>query len=81
MFPWFTASDFSVFFLFIQIRLFFNVPLGSTILSHFQRRFFYLQYITYVPGITGMRGAKAGVSPPRRSPPCTYCDDADDADE
>ena len=42
------------------------------ILSHFQRRFLYLWYVSYILGITGMRGAKAGVSPPRRSPPCMY---------
>ena len=34
--------------------------------------FFNLQYISYILGITGMRGAKAGASPPRRNPPCTY---------
>ena len=40
------------------------------VLSHLQQRFF--TYSTYHTSsvIAGMRGAKAGVSPPRRRPPC-----------
>lgn len=33
---------------------------------HFQSRFFFLLYISYILGITGMCGAKAGVSPPQQ---------------
>ena len=42
------------------------------VLSHLQRRFF--TYNTYHTSsvITDMRGAKAAVSPPRRSPSCIY---------
>ena len=66
---WFSASDSSVFFLFIQTRFFFNAPLGSTYCRIFSVNFFtYNTHHTYILGITGMRGAKAGVSPPRWSP-------------
>ena len=56
---WFIESDSinSVFFLFIQSQFIFNVPLGSTIA-------FTASICLYV--MTGMRGAKAAVSPPRR---------------
>ena len=67
LFPWFTASDPSVLFLFIPTRCIFNVPLGSTVA--FSASLFF-PYISYIIG-TGMRGTKAGVSPPRRSPPCS----------
>ena len=50
--------------------LFSTYPLAVP--SHFHSRFFYLYHISYILGITGMRGATAGVSPPRRSPPCIY---------
>ena len=58
-------------FLFIQILFIFYVPLGSTVA--FSASIF-LHIISYILGNTGMRGAKAGVSPPRRSPPgvCIY---------
>ena len=67
---WFVASDSSVFFLFIKIRFIFNVPLDSTI-AFTASIFTYNAYHTSSV-ITGMRGAKAGVSPPRQSPPCIY---------
>ena len=60
LFLWFTSSDFSVFFLFIQTRVIFYVPLGS-ILSYLRPRFAHNTSSV----ILGMRGAKAGVSPPR----------------
>ena len=43
----------------------------AVLLSHLQRRFF-TDNTYHILGITGMRGVKAGVSPPRRSPPCKY---------
>ena len=49
--------------LIIQTRDIFLVPLGSVV------AFTGLDLPTYLV-ITGMRGAKAGVSPPRRIPPC-----------
>ena len=60
-----TAS--SVIFLFMQTRFIFNVcrlPLGSTVV--------FAASISYTASsvITGIRGAKAGVIPPRRRPPC-----------
>ena len=59
----------SVFFPFIPTRLIFNVciPLGCTVA-------FTASICLYITSavITGMRGAKAGVSPPRHSPPCMY---------
>ena len=51
------------FSLIIQTRDIFLIPLGSVV------AFTGLDLPTYLV-ITGMRGAKAGVSPPRRSPPC-----------
>ena len=62
----FNESDSSVFFLSIQTRFILMYPLA--VLSHSRPRFAYK--ISSV--ITGMRGAKAGVSPPRRSTPCKY---------
>ena len=47
---------------FLKRDLFFMVPLGSTV-SHVHPRL-----ICTYSVITGMRGAKAGVSPPRRTP-------------
>ena len=41
------------------------------ILSHLRPRFAYTTYSV----IMGMGGAKAGISPPRRSPPWTYMED------
>ena len=51
--------------------IFFNVPLGRTVA--FSASIFFPIMHTYHSsfGLTGMSGAKAGVSPPRRSPPCT----------
>ena len=51
------------FFLFIQARFTFDVPLGSTV-SHLRLG------SPASSVIAGMRGDKAGVSPPRRSPLC-----------
>ena len=59
---WIIESDSSVLFLFIQTRCNFNVPGGSTV-SHFRPRFACMLGI-----ITGMRGAEASISPPRRRP-------------
>ena len=61
---WFIESDPSFFFLFIQTRLIFEVPLGGTV-SHLRSRFAYSTSSV----IAGMRGAKAGVIPPRGRPP------------
>ena len=66
MLLWLIASNSSVFFLFIQRRFIFSVPLGS-ILSLVQPRFNYNTYHTSSV-ITGMCGAKAGVIRPRRIP-------------
>ena len=54
----------SVFFLFIQTR-FFKCMYPLAVLSHLRARFAYTSSV-----ITGIRGAKAAVGPPRRSPPC-----------
>ena len=62
---WFIESDSSVFFLFIQTRYILNVLLGSTVA--FTASIFLLKTSSV---IAGMRGAKAAVSPPRRSPTC-----------
>ena len=70
LFPWFAASASGVFFLFIQTRFLSMYPLA--VLSHLQGRFSNLWHISYILGITGMLGAKAGVSPPRRSHPVLY---------
>ena len=65
LFLWFLASDSSVFFLFIQTRFVLNVPLGSTSLPSI-----YLVNTYHASSvIAGMRGGKAGVSLPRRTPP------------
>ena len=56
---WFIEYDPSVLFLFIQTRFIFDVPLGSTV-----RRINALDLPTSSI-IPSMRGAKAGVSPPR----------------
>ena len=61
---WSIVSDSSVFFLFIQTRYTFMYPL--VVLSHLRPRF---AYYNTSSAITGIRGAKAGVSPPRRSLP------------
>ena len=72
---WFIASDPSVLFLFIQTRFFLMYLL--TVLSHAQLRFTYnnpkihTRYHTSSK-FTGMRGANAGGSSPRRSLPCRY---------
>ena len=58
---WFIVSDSRVAFLFIETQSIFDV------LPHLQPRFTYNTYHTSSV-IAGMRGAKAGVSPPRRSP-------------
>ena len=50
--------------------LFFMVPLGSTAVSHLQPRFAYSLDLPTASLITCMRGAKAGVSPPRRISLC-----------
>ena len=67
---WSIASDPSVFFLFLQTRFIFNVPLGSTAVASI-----YLTNIYTSSVVTGMCGAKAGVRPTRRSPPCKYMED------
>ena len=63
-----------------QSPVFFFFPLQHDIfsmytlavLSHLRPRFEpYNSYHIWAEG-TGMRGAKVGVSPPRRSPPCIY---------
>ena len=53
-------------FLSNQTRFFF-VPLGSTVASIYLINTYKTSSV-----IAGMRGAKVGVSPPRRSPPCIY---------
>ena len=64
-----------VFFLLIQTRFFLNestpwyIPLGSSFIYLLVRPRF--ACITSISVITGMHGAKAGVSPPRGSHPCT----------
>ena len=63
---WFIEFDPSVFLLFTQTRFVFDVPLGSTDVTHLQSRW------PTSSVIAGRRGAKAGVSPPRRIPPCKY---------
>ena len=60
---WFIESDPSVLFLSFKRDLFFMYLL--MVLSHLWPRF------PYISVITAMRGPKAGVSPPRPSPPCT----------
>ena len=60
---WFIESDSSAYFLFIQTRLYL-LPVLSLLRPRFA--------CTTSSAITGMRGAKAGVIPPRRSPPCLY---------
>ena len=60
---WFIESDSSVS---LQTRFMSMYPL--TELSQLRSRFVY----TTSSVNTGMRGAKAGISPPRRSPPCIY---------
>ena len=62
-FCWFTESDPSVFFLFIRTRFIFDAPPLAVLC-----RIYGLDLLRLV--ITGMRGANAGVSSPRRSPPC-----------
>ena len=61
---WFIESDSSVIFLF-QLELIFMHPLA--VLSHLRPRFVSCNTSSVV---ASMRGAKAGVSPPRRSPAC-----------
>ena len=53
----------------IQRRCIFNVPLDSTV-ACIASIYLYDNTDHTSSVITGMRGAKAGVSPPRRSPPC-----------
>ena len=48
--------------------MYFKCIYPSAVLSHLRPRFAY----TASSVITGMRGAKEGVSPLRRSPPCRY---------
>ena len=58
---WFIEYDSSVLFLFIQTRFMFDgTPLGSTVPHLLPPVFFPTSSV-----ITAMRGAKAGVSPPR----------------
>ena len=65
----FVESDSRFFFLFIRTPCIFHVPLGSTVACTAS---IYLSYNTYYTSsvTAGMRGAKAGISLPRRSPPC-----------
>ena len=65
---WSIEFDSGASLLFIQTRLFFMYPLP--VLSYLRPRFAYCNTFSV---ITGMRGAKAGVSPPRRNPPCILC--------
>ena len=62
---WSIASDSRVVFPFIQTRFIFRVPLGSTEASIYLINTYHTSSV-----IAGMRGSKAGVSPPRRSSPC-----------
>ena len=59
---WFNDSNLGVFFLSIQTRFIFNVPLGSTTVSFLQPRFPTSSVVTCT------RASAAGVSPPHRSP-------------
>ena len=63
------ASDSLVFFLFIQKRFIFNVPLGSTA-SYLQLRLFtycLIHIISYILGNYGHARSQGG-----RSPPCAF---------
>ena len=60
---WLTESDCNVFFIFVQARYFQCTP-------WLYCRIYGLDLPIFLVS-TGMRGAKAGVSPPRRSPPCS----------
>ena len=60
---WFIEFDLSVFFLFIQTRFIF-------LCTPRQYCRIYALDMPTSSVITGMHGAKAGVSPPRRTPPC-----------
>ena len=62
---WFIQFDPSAFFLSIQTRFIFDVPIGSTV------SYLRLDLPTSLV-LTGMRGAKASVSPPRRGPLVLY---------
>ena len=64
---WPFASDISFCFLFFQTRCTFCVPLGSTVASIYLINAYHISSV-----ITGVRDAKAGVSPPLRSPPYIY---------
>ena len=68
---WFTASDSSVFFLFIQTRYIFNVALGSTVaFTALIRRLKYIQSTYHTSSVLrACAETRQVLSPPRRSPP------------
>lgn len=62
---WLIESDSSAFFLFNQVRFFFKCSQPLAVLC--------VAFTADLPTsvvITSMRGARAGVNPPRQSPPC-----------
>ena len=61
---WFIGPDSSVLFRFFQTRFISDIPIGSTC------RIYDLDLPMTSSVFTGMRGAKGGIIPPRRSPPC-----------
>ena len=65
--PWFIASDSIVFFLFVQTRFIFKVPLSSTV-SQLQLRFVtycLTHIISYILGNCEHARSQGGRSPPR----------------
>ena len=66
---WFNESESIKCFLSLPPKtIYFKSIYPRTVLSQLRLRF----VCTVSSAITGMRVAKAGVSPPRRSPPCIY---------